>query len=192
MALLGILAAFLVYRYSARDNLFPKNFGTVDAGKVYRAGRLTPAAFEQLRERYGIRTIIDLGGNEPGSDAERREERTAEAMGARRVVLRLGGDGTGNPNNYVAALRIMNDPAQQPVLVHCSAGSERTGCAVAFYRQIVQGRDQAAALAETTLYRHDDRRNPHVREIVQQWTEPIARTLREGGWLAGLETPPGR
>ena len=39
-------------------------------------------------------------------------------------------DGRANPNGYLTVLRILADPANQPALVHCAGGTERTGAAV--------------------------------------------------------------
>jgi protein tyrosine phosphatase (PTP) superfamily phosphohydrolase (DUF442 family) len=36
-------------------------------------------------------------------------------------------------------LKIMSDPANHPVFVHCLHGADRTGCAVAVYRVVEQG-----------------------------------------------------
>jgi protein-tyrosine phosphatase len=50
--------------------------------------------------------------------------------------------------DVVAALRVMTDPAAQPVLVHCKHGSDRTGVVVAAYRIVVQGWSKEDAIRE--------------------------------------------
>ena len=62
-------------------NVFPKRFHEVDAGKVYRSGKLTPAAFEKVVTENGIKTIVDLGAWEPGTKEDLLAQRTAEALG---------------------------------------------------------------------------------------------------------------
>jgi tyrosine-protein phosphatase SIW14 len=60
--------------------------------------------------------------------------------------------------------QIVDDPSQQPVLVHCHAGSRRTGVMVAAYRIAVQGWSYEDAMAEAETFRfradkdkvHDD------------------------------------
>lgn len=183
--LIAIIGGVALWKAAIAPNLFPHNFGVVEEGKIYRSGRLTPAALERAYHQYGLKTIIDFGGYEPGSDHDRREQRTAKALGIKRYVLRLEGDGTGNPNNYVEALRLMTDPENQPVLVHCSAGAQRTGCAVILYRHIVQHRLVMDAFRESQRYDHDWADNPGLLGMVAEYGDDIARAYREGGWVPG-------
>lgn len=182
-----VTGGVLAYREWVRPNLFPKNFGVVTEGVLYRSGKLTPAATEKVVHAHGIRTIVDLGAFEPGTRGERLAQRTADALGVVRVRLDLEGDATGNPNYYAQALRIMTDPERQPVLVQCGAGSERTGCAIAMYRHLVEGVPMDDAYAETLRYKHNPRRNPRLREVFDAWTEPVGRALREGGQVPGAK-----
>ncbi len=201
LVLLGLLVALAgawFWRYAVRDHVIPKRFGEVAAGKVYRSGKLTPAALKGVAEEHGIRTIVDLGAYELGSAEDRRAQRTAEALGLTRYRLDLIGDATGNPNYYVQALELMTDPARQPVLVHCGAGTERTGCAVLLYRHIVEGEPigrpyEDEEFKEAVRAGHSPRRNPHLREVVEQWADDIARAFREKGQIDGAPPlPPAR
>lgn len=185
LAVLLIVAGVVFWKAAIAPNLFPRNFGIVEDGKIYRSGRLTAAALERLYHKRHIKTIIDFGGYDPGSELDRREQRTAEALGIKRYVLRLEGDGTGNPNNYVQALRLMNDPENQPVLVHCSAGTQRTGCAVVLYRHIVQHRLVSDAFVESKKYDHKWADNPWMMIMIAEYGDEIAKAYREGGWVPG-------
>lgn len=189
IALIAVLAAGVaLYRYAVRDNVFPKNFGVVDEGKVYRSGKLTPAALHRVVREHSIRTIIDLGTWEPGSDADRREQQTAEALGVERYRFTLVGDGTGNPNHYLNTLRLLTDPGMQPVLVHCGAGAERTGITVMLYRAVTRGTPLEQGYEEAQRYGHSPRRNPTLRRVLDQYAQPILAAYREGG---SVEAPGG-
>jgi len=48
----------------------------------------------------------------------------------------------------LAFLRIVTDPAGQPVFVHCREGEDRTGMMVAVYRMVVQDWPKGKAMAE--------------------------------------------
>jgi len=52
--------------------------------------------------------------------------------------------------DIVRFLRVVTDPANAPVFVHCQHGSDRTGVAVAAYRIVVQGWTKEEAIAEMT------------------------------------------
>jgi hypothetical protein len=183
LAVLGL--GTLGYAKIVRPNIVPKNFGVVDPGKLYRSGWLTPAATRQVVEANHIKTIVDLGGYDIKPAGERIAERTARSLNVERHVFRLSGDGTGNPNAYVEALRIITDPARQPVLVHCSAGSERTGVCVLLYREIVQGRPFESDFAETYAHGHDPARNTKLKPYLEQWHTKIADAFKSGTPIDG-------
>jgi protein tyrosine phosphatase (PTP) superfamily phosphohydrolase (DUF442 family) len=50
--------------------------------------------------------------------------------------------------DILAVMRILNNPANQPVLVHCAHGADRTGLMMASYRMIIQNWSKQAAIAE--------------------------------------------
>ncbi len=50
--------------------------------------------------------------------------------------------------HVVEFLKLASDPANQPMLVHCKHGADRTGTMVAAYRIVVQGWSKEEALAE--------------------------------------------
>jgi protein tyrosine phosphatase (PTP) superfamily phosphohydrolase (DUF442 family) len=185
----AIIAIVAVVAASGPD-LKPKNFGTVDPGRVYRSGQLTPAAMRQLHDRYGIRTVIDLGSYEPDERGERRNQQVADALGIERLVFDLEGDGTGNPNAYVQAIQIMSDPARQPVLVHCGAGSERTSIACMLYMNLARGTPLEEGFKQAHAHRHRDHRNPRLREVVERWSDRIIRAVREGTQIDDPAAPP--
>jgi protein tyrosine/serine phosphatase len=186
-----LLIAALVFmgawaaRFNLRDNAIPRNFGVVDEGKVYRSGRLTPAATREIVQRHSVKTVIDFGAYQPGSVQERIAQQTAEALGVNRFRFSLHGDGTGDPMQYVYALRLMAKPELQPVLIHCAAGAQRTSACVMFYRDIYQGKPISETYEESFEFKHDDRRNPELRPYVQQWSERIKQAVKTGGEIEG-------
>ncbi len=167
-------------RYNVRDNVRPRNFGVVAEGKVYRSGRLTPAATQTIVQAHGIRTIVDLGAYAPGSTAELHAQRTAEALGVNRFRFSLEGDGTGEAQQYVHALRIIGDARFQPVLVHCAAGSERTSACIMMYRELHEAKPWRTVYDEALSFKHEPEDNPHMRPYLEQWAEKIIRAVREG------------
>lgn len=180
-ALGGVLAATglgLGYDAYIKDNVFPRNFGVVEPGEIYRSGRLTPAATEAVVKAHGIRTIVDLGAYDKDPVAERIAQRTAKALGVTRHVFRLQGDGTGDPTMYVAALRLMADPANRPILVHCSAGSERTSACVMMYRAAFQDRPFDDTFAEALAHKHDPDDNPEMRGYLTQYGPRIIAAVK--------------
>lgn len=187
---LALFAALVVgvgvfgYRVVWPD-IHPKRFAEVVPGKVYRSAEPSPAALESMVKDRGIRTIIDLGVAPDGEIRDRRLQLSAQALGITRFKFELIGDSTGNPNEYVAALRIASDPARQPVLVHCATGSQRTSCAIGLFRAAFEGVSVDEAIAEAK--RFDAK--PKVDETMRSIAGPVLGALREGGWIEGHPVP---
>lgn len=190
IAILAVGAFAAVFKPAVRQNVFPKNFGVVEEGRLYRSGQFSPAAFRKIHEQHRFRTVIDLGSYEEGSRGDRRNQLLADSVGIPRYRFDLIGDATGNPNAYAQVLRIIKDPANQPVLVHCGAGSERTSCTVIMYDHIRRGQSFETGLALSEYYKHNPRRNPKLREVVEQYGESIIDAYRSGGAIPGVDPLP--
>lgn len=182
IAAVAVLGGFTL-RYHVRDNVWPRNFGVVEEGKLYRSGRQTPAMFERLVREHRIKTIVDMGAFAEGSREEEFAARTAKALGVDRLVFRLEGDGTGDPNSYVRALRVIADPARQPVLIHCAAGAQRTSGCIMLYRNITQGQPLDKVYEEAFDFEHDPARNPKLWPYIYRWRDAINRAVKYGGTI---------
>jgi tyrosine-protein phosphatase SIW14 len=119
-----------------------RNFRVVETGKLYRSGQMTTAGLAHTTKEYGIKTVICLrDARDDGKPApEADEAEYCQANGIRHVVLTPAKwhDSPGKPapveGNLREFLKIMDDPAAHPVLIHCFAGIHRTGGYVSLYR----------------------------------------------------------
>lgn len=180
---LVVTAGAVAWEQEIKDRVIPKKFGTVVEGEVFRAGRLTPGTLEQVVKRHNIKTVVDLGGY-PRESQMLDEIRSKDAeLGLTRHDLRQRGDGTGDPNNYVAALRLLADPDNHPVLVHCAAGAQRTGVTVALYRHIIEGVPLRQAYQEAWEYGHDPGDNYKFPLYLGQWVDEIREAYENGGTI---------
>jgi protein tyrosine/serine phosphatase len=108
------------------------NFGKVD-DHYYRGAVPAPRDYPDLAA-LGVKTVIDL----------RREGRADEASLVQQAGMkfyRIPLTTTGRPSKSAIAqfLKIVNDPANQPVYVHCEEGRHRTGAMTAVYRMTMDG-----------------------------------------------------
>jgi protein tyrosine phosphatase (PTP) superfamily phosphohydrolase (DUF442 family) len=104
------------------------NFHEVIAGEVYRCGQPTASGLAEMIRRYGIRTVVNLRGDNYEDDWYWDEKRTAEGLGATMVDVGL----YGNIPAAADQLRLLVDTldhARTPILVHCYSGSDRAGMA---------------------------------------------------------------
>ncbi len=63
------------------------------------------------------------------------------------VQIRMSAMGL-HDDRVLEALRVMIDPANRPLMVHCKQGADRTGALVALYRVVVQGWSKQKAVLE--------------------------------------------
>jgi len=126
-ALLGVLLAAVVQLFQVT---LGGNFHAVIAGDVYRSAQPTARELEALIRRYGIRTVVNLRGDNAEDDWYWEEKRTAERNGA--VVVDVGL--WGNLPADAKQLQILVDTlvhARPPFLLHCNSGADRAGMASA-------------------------------------------------------------
>ena len=121
------------WREFARDRVVPKRLGTVVEGQVYRSGQLHPALIGHTLETLGIKTIVALNADDPPTEAATAEAAAAKRLGIDREVFPLEGDGRGDIESYALAIASIDGAVRGggPVLVHCSAGTYRTGGVIA-------------------------------------------------------------
>ena len=128
----------------------------VQAGVLYRSGQPQGKALNALRDRYHVRTVINLRGDAPGEPWWKVEEEFCLANDIRLVNIALSPEGFTQPQ-MAQFLAIVQDPVCQPVLVHCEHGRNRTGYAVAVFHIAVQHWSYEAALAEAREYGFPER-----------------------------------
>jgi protein tyrosine/serine phosphatase len=114
---------------------------------LYRSGQPTQAGVAKLAAT-GIKTIIKLNTDSPA------EADWAAGAGIDLETILMSNKVSPTYDQIDQALAIINDPAKQPVVVHCHLGHDRTGAVVGAYRVTVQGWtvDKAAAEAKAMGY----------------------------------------
>ncbi len=148
-----LIAGPLVYASFRRDQI--RNLHVVSEGVLYRSGQMRLAGLKRVICDYGIKTVITLRdtyipGNPPPDLAEEKFCR-AEELNYYRLPPRTwnteNGPAAAEPNVRVF-LQVMDDPRNYPVLIHCCAGSHRTGAYCAIYRMEYEHWTKTQALAE--------------------------------------------
>lgn len=130
--------------FAERDRLVHR-IGTVREGVLYRSATLSPDRLEAFVREHGIRTLVNLRH----SDLE-AERAIAERHGARYVQIPCGQ--VPDLEQIDRFLEILDDPANQPVLVHCMHGVGRTGVFSAVYRIEQDGWTAEQAIEEASNY----------------------------------------
>ena len=170
---------------------FPRKWGVVVEGRLYRSGRIDAGLVEDALKDHAIAVVVDLAAGEPENADVRAEREAARRLGIRVVEVRgLEGDGTGDVAGYVTAVTEMARAAPgKAVLVHCTAGSERTGVAVALYRMLVEGWDGVRAYDEYLGYRRHPPTDDHLVRFVNEHVADVASRLAAAGVLGRVPSP---
>jgi protein tyrosine/serine phosphatase len=134
---------------------------------------------ERVLQDNDIKVIVDLNGKREGKIEHETEDQIALELGIAKQRYPLNGDGTGDIEQYAQAIASIDRAvkSQQPVLVHCSAGSQRTGGVIAMYRVLVQGRTVEEALAEMEHYGWDPLKDKALTTYLDTHVEELAQRL---------------
>jgi protein tyrosine/serine phosphatase len=184
--LLSFVAGGLSWWSQHKYEYLPKRWGVVVPGKIYRSGQLTPRMLRKTVEKHGITTIVDLQLNDLEDELVQGEVRYAAEQGIRHFRFGLGGDGTGDVDRYVNAVDVVIQCARKndPVLVHCAAGTQRTGGIVACYRILEESADASAVVSELKEYEWNAEDDRELVDYLNQHLPYIAEQLVARGTLA--------
>ena len=85
----------------------------------------------------GVKTVINL--RVEGRAHREADRRLAESLGMRWISMPMRAYWRPSDQQVRAFLEIVNDPAQQPVFIHCRKGEDRVGVLAAVYRVVDEG-----------------------------------------------------
>ena len=147
------------------------NFGRINAN-YYRGGQPKPADYADLTA-LGVRTVINLTSD----DAQADERALVERAGMRYIGMPMTTRIVPTPAQISEFLRIVSDPAMQPVYVHCVGGRHRTGVMTAIYRMTSDRWTAEQAFAEMKRFRFGaDFLHPEFKQFVYAFHLPTAPT----------------
>ncbi len=144
LVIIGVPTAYYRSAYSNQ-----KRLRVVSDGKFYRSGQLTASGLRDALREFGIRTVINL--QEENVDPfmpevwlgkpSVRESELCEQLGVNYYAL-IGGETIADAQFQAGArpqvidqyLKLLDDPKNYPIIIHCKAGLHRTGLLTAVYR----------------------------------------------------------
>ena len=159
-----------------------KRLHEIIPGRVYRSGQLTAEGFAAAKERFGLRTIVNVQDDYPDPDLSLnfwssrhvKESEWCAKLGVRYVVIKpdlvskkLAPDK--HPEAIDQLLDLLDDERNYPVLIHCKAGLHRTGVLSAVVRMEYQGWTPVEAYRELKAHGFGDWVCTSANEYVRQY-----------------------
>lgn len=159
LKIIGILLLVLALLFGGKyvyDMNINHNFVTISQGKVYKSGVIPPDELESYVKKYKIKSIVDLRFPGTGDDVNNPED-AAELEAEKSAVAKIkglnyfndGSDQVPTKENLVLFYKIMDNPANYPVLVHCYHGVGRAELYSAVYRIEYENWDKDEARTST-------------------------------------------
>ena len=146
------------------------NFGKVNE-QYYRGAQPTGRQFADLKS-LGVNLVIDLA-----REGDTNEAANVEAVGMRFVRIPLSTADAPPKAAIDEFLRLVNDPANQPVYVHCMGGRHRTGALTAVYRMVQDGWSADQAFSEMKRYGFGaDFLHPELKKFVYAYFSGLDKT----------------
>jgi hypothetical protein len=126
------------------------NFGTVEPGRIYRSGQMSPRALASTLSAHAIKTVLNLRGTNPVDAWYRRELETTLAAGATQIDIPMSSCLWMSRMQLSTLIEVLEE-AEHPLLIHCNWGSERTSLAAALAILLRDGTTLAEARAQFSL-----------------------------------------
>ena len=155
LGLIVLIAVIVIPTYVSKyQQKQYRNFRVVKKGVLYRSGQMTPVGLKKIVDEYHIKSIVSLRdsySSEAPPDVQ--EEAFAREYGVKylRLSPKKWESDNGEPpvmENVRQYFKLMKNPDNYPVLVHCFAGIHRTGSYCALYRMELEKWSKEKAISE--------------------------------------------
>ena len=145
------------------------NFGRVDP-TYFRGAQPEGRDYADLAA-LGVKTIVNLTSD----DAQANEQVMAGQAGLKYLQIPMTTHEAPTAAQLAEFMKIVNDPASQPVYVHCVGGRHRTGVMTAAYRITQDGWTADQAFQEMKQYKFGaDFLHPEFKKFVYGYTTLLA------------------
>lgn len=117
------------------------------AGGLYRVNQPSPLRLARYVRRYGIRTVINLRGENPQLGWYRLEQEACRALGLQMHTLEVYSRGLLDAARTQKVIDLIRT-IELPAIVHCKSGADRAGFFSVLYRHIRLGEPLSVAQSE--------------------------------------------
>jgi tyrosine-protein phosphatase SIW14 len=159
------------------------NFGQVNSN-YYRGAQPKGGDYARLAA-LGVKTVIDLT-----KDGDAQEANLVQAAGMSFLRIAMTTHEPPSKDKVAQFLKLVDDPANQPVYVHCQGGRHRTGVMTAVYRMTRDHWTADRAFAEMKKYRYGaDFLHPEFKQFVHGYQPEVQATVAASSVSSGPPAP---
>jgi protein tyrosine/serine phosphatase len=145
IALLAVTGSYALYMVEIG------NFHEISPGEAYRSAQLDKAQLEHYIKKYGIRSILNLRGENPNLKWYRDEITVSDAYNLAHYDLSLSSDREPGEEDMRKLLDVFRH-APRPILIHCKAGADRSGLVAAMWKVIVDKEPKSEAKKQLSFF----------------------------------------
>ena len=193
-----IVVGYFVFMNNWYDLFWPKQWGAVEVGHVYRCNKIYPHLTRKVLKSKGVRVVVNMEGLDPDDKFQRAEIDVCEDLGIELKRFPMKGNGIpGDPDlsaaldRYASALAAVVRARRdgKVVLIQCGAGRHRTGGITACYQMLIQGKSGPEAYAQLREYGWKPRKHQILPDWLNANMPEIVRRLVEMGVLDQAPDP---
>lgn len=182
-----LVAFLLLVGFIIKNSVFrpAENFHVVDEGKFYRMAQPTPDELDEMVKKYGIKTVVNLRGEQKGEWWYDDEASALQKLGVNMVNIGFSTEHMQFKDDWVKYADTLAN-AERPILVHCRSGADRTSEATAVYAIEFMGKSREQAIED-----HMGLRYLHV-PFFQPAKKQFIRNYEGMEWLKTAYDPCGK
>ena len=175
----------VVIPIALRNGGMPRRFATVAPGILYRSAQPTTRQIDNVIARHGIKTILIVRSGK--SERVPDEAAFAQSRGVNVVQIPIDSRKPITDEQVEAFFQCVDNPANRPALIHCSAGRHRTGYLCALYRIERQGWTKKKAIDEMLSFGFNAEEQTVVLKQIMDytpkkvWVRPQTRPSTDAG-----------
>jgi protein tyrosine/serine phosphatase len=140
------------------------NFHFVDDG-VWRSSQPSAESIARMK-MHGLKTVVNLRSD---SSNNVWETRIVDSLGLQYVNFPMDGKAKQDTNYLIEVLSFVKDEQNQPLLLHCLGGKDRTGIISALYKLEKYNTPIDILKREMIMFGHDAEEMPALLNVVANW-----------------------
>ena len=150
LCLAALLAVLLAGSWLAADWFWKNNLHAVVDDELYRSAQMSAPELAKTIGRLNIKSVINLRGENANHDWYQQELAVCREKAVAHFDVRLGAKRMPTPEQLTQLTEIFKN-APRPMLIHCKAGSDRTGFASVLYLITEHNMDSRQAIRSLSL-----------------------------------------